>query len=496
MMPAEPEIRKFLAPFVKSESGQTLIVLSDSSVDRQGERIAPELIRKWANIGALPALIDHKHSIDAIVAVWKNLRAVEINGHTALVAEPDWLDDEYAQRVRKKVEQLVKKGLRVGVSIGAIPKESRFDKDGVREWVDAELVEASFVAIPANRNAGVWQASYDTAQIVLKGLGIEKEDEGEQIEKASPTLVALVADVMKELKVLKDFVNNSVEDQTVKDGVATIVNRILKTLAVVRDRLAQKDAEGAEMIEKAASKVTVTRRPWTAPKQSERENLPAWVFLDPEHKKYPVFEWRHLLNGGKERILNCNAVRVAIAYAGKYGHAAVKAKAERLYQRYCAKNAKKDIEIKLAKESVPIEEVDDYVENFQCPDCGDFEDFEDEWDETLLTEGDKMTEEEITVEAQVGEEKPIEEPKPEEGQPEEESKAVDVTLEKLAELIERVADRLEKIEEKLAKAEDEADADAPAEEEDEDGAQKSVVPVVEKSVSLSGLIVYRPIRKG
>jgi len=491
MMPVEePKLMKVLAPFVKGADGRTLIVLSDSSVDRQGERIAPELIKRWAEVEALPALVDHKHSIDSIVAVWKNFRAVEMGGHVALVAEPDWLDDEYAQKVRKKVEQLVKKGLRVGVSIGAIPKESRFDKDGVREWVDAELVEASFVAIPANRNAGVWQASYDAAEVIVKSLyGAE---DGSAVEtKASPTAVALIADAMKELKALKEFINNSVEDETVRDGVTTIVNRILRTLAVARDRILGKAEEGDTMVEKAVSKVTVTRRPWTAPKQSEREKLPAWVFLDPEHRKYPVFEWKHLLNGGKERILNCNAVRVAIAYAAKYGHRTVYNKARRLWERYCAKHAKKDVDAELAKEEVPVEQVDDYVEDFVCPDCGEAEDYEAEWDDNILNEeeGLDMPEDDVKVEAEVRPEEKVEDVKEEaepieEAQPEEtEQKSADVDIQKLAELIEQIRDRLERIEARLNEAEN----------EDEATEQKAVVPVVEKSEDRVGL-VYRPIK--
>ncbi len=504
MMPEQREdLMKVLAPFVKGADGRTLIVLSDSSVDRQGERIAPELIKRWATVDALPALVDHRHSIDSIVAVWKNLRAVEMGGHVALVAEPDWLDDDYSQKVRKKVEQLVKKGLRVGVSIGAVPKESRFDEKGVREWVDAELVEASFVAIPANRNAGVWQASYDAAEVIVKSLYGAEGDAAVET-KASPTAVALVADAMKELKALKEYVNNAVDDETVREGVATIVNRILKELAVVRDRLLGKAEEGDNMVEKAVSKVTVTRRPWTAPLQSQRKKLPAWVFLDPENKKYPVFEWKHLLNGGKERILNCNAVRVAIAYSAKYGDRTVYNKAKNLWQRYCARKSKKEIDVELAKDEVPTEEVDDYVEDFVCPDCGEFEDYEAEWDESILAQeaGDIPKDEEVEAEVQPEEnvEEKVEEPK-EEAEPVEEAeapaeaeapeqKSASVDIAKLAEVIEQIRDRLEKLEARLGAEKDEPSADA---DEEEGDAQKAVVPVVEKS-DAHRLIVYKPVK--
>lgn len=215
MMPDTPEILKFLAPFVKGEDGNTMIVLSDSSIDRQNERISSLLIRKWAEVERLPALVDHKHSIDSIVAVWKNIKAVEMGGNVALIAEPDWLDDDYAQKIRRKVEQLVEKGLRVGVSIGAVPKESQIVEDGVREWTDAELVEASFVAIPANPNAGVWQASLDLAKSM-------KEEENMD-DKTLSLLKEILERVEKIEKAVEEL--NVVEEDAVQKSVIPVVEK-------------------------------------------------------------------------------------------------------------------------------------------------------------------------------------------------------------------------------------------------------------------------------
>ena len=78
-------------------------------------------------------------------------------------------------------------------------------------------------------------------------------------------------------------------------------------------------------------KVRVTWKKWEAPPQSIRKELPKSYFLMPKKRLFPYKEWRGQLKGA----INCNALRVAIALAGFTNRPSIKAKAERLYKRYC-----------------------------------------------------------------------------------------------------------------------------------------------------------------
>ncbi len=145
----EPYKIELFMPVIKEASGKYIAVLSDNSCDRDDERVSKDCIEKMAkDNGYLVALCDHYNSVFMQVAEWTNKRVKVIDGHTALIAEPKF----YKSNPRAQIIQgMLDEGAKIGISIGAIVKE--YDEiDGKRLYTDLELLEASFVAIPANKH--------------------------------------------------------------------------------------------------------------------------------------------------------------------------------------------------------------------------------------------------------------------------------------------------------------------------------------------------------
>lgn len=144
-------------PVVKSSDGKYLAVLSDDSIDRDDEIIDKEaLIKILDNDGYTAILVNHENKIENQIGEWINKRIEDADGHTMLVAEPKfYLSNPKAQMIKSMLDE----GAKMGVSIGAIPKNAINKKcsDGRerKSYTDIELLEASFVAIPSNRHGRV-----------------------------------------------------------------------------------------------------------------------------------------------------------------------------------------------------------------------------------------------------------------------------------------------------------------------------------------------------
>ena len=155
----ERKIRKLWMPISKTVDGRLSGILSDTSIDRDDELMSKELLGKWANNKTLPALIDHKNQMSNWAGGWKNFEVIEKGMHSALKAEPFFFSDKanpMAQQVKKQIEEALENGLNPGISIGAIPlnsKDVNIDNKTYKMWTDAELVEATFTPIASNRNA-------------------------------------------------------------------------------------------------------------------------------------------------------------------------------------------------------------------------------------------------------------------------------------------------------------------------------------------------------
>lgn len=140
-------------PILKSNEGKYIGVLSDTSVDRDGEIVGEEALTKiMEDDGITIGLLDHENKILNQVCVWENKRLEKIDGHTALVAEPKFFESNPNATI---VKNMLDEGAKMGVSIGAIvldKKEEKIMDKTVTIYTDLEILEASFVAIPSNRH--------------------------------------------------------------------------------------------------------------------------------------------------------------------------------------------------------------------------------------------------------------------------------------------------------------------------------------------------------
>lgn len=217
---SSPKMIKIWAPFTKAADGDIQAILSDTSIDRENERMSKELIERWAeNVKAIPALANHKRDdFEKIVAVWTDAQLLKNGDHRALQMKPNFLSHPYAQMVKQIVSECIQHGYNPGTSIGAIPKNHRdLDENGlsIREYTEADLVEASFTPIQANPNAMTFMGiakSFDTEKIdcgdtisekqIMEGDNMEK-DKHEELEKRISELEAQLQQKDKELEELK-----------------------------------------------------------------------------------------------------------------------------------------------------------------------------------------------------------------------------------------------------------------------------------------------------
>lgn len=147
---------------ISKEGDNYRAILSDDSIDRDGEYISRQLIEKWAaQDGSLPLLADHDNTMDSFIGAWKDRKVIESqDGHVGLSMQPIFFSESAnpkAQRIKKQIDEALSFGLNPGVSIGFIPTDGYKAERGY-EHSDAEIVEASFVPVQSNRNAYAYRA--------------------------------------------------------------------------------------------------------------------------------------------------------------------------------------------------------------------------------------------------------------------------------------------------------------------------------------------------
>lgn len=131
-------------------------VLSDDSTDRDDEVVGKKALRKIEiDDKFIVGLVDHENKVFNQVCEWVNKRIERRNGHTAFIAEPKFfLSNPKAQQLKGMLDE----GASIGISIGAIIKDfemKEVDGKEKRVFTDLELLEASFVAVPANAHARI-----------------------------------------------------------------------------------------------------------------------------------------------------------------------------------------------------------------------------------------------------------------------------------------------------------------------------------------------------
>jgi len=165
------EITLWQPVFKSAENGKYMAVLSDTSIDRDGEVVGEDALKKIMEKdgpeGYLVGLMDHENKILNQVCEWTNKRLEKQDGHVALIAEPRFFESNDNAR---QIKGMLDEGAKMGISIGAIVKDKKEEKimgKSTTVYTDLELLEASFVAIPSNRHG--------QAMAVAKSFNIKQE---------------------------------------------------------------------------------------------------------------------------------------------------------------------------------------------------------------------------------------------------------------------------------------------------------------------------------
>jgi len=221
-------------PIMKAADGKYIAVLSDDSVDRDEEKLSKGCIEKLGyDDRYLAALCNHDNDVFMQVAEWTNRGVQEIDGYTALIAEPRF----YKSNPNAKIIQgMLDEGAKFGVSIGAIVK-SYDDIDDMRVFTELELLEASFVAIPSNRHG--------RALAVAKSFNNKKQSEVSTMDKEF-TKKDLDAAIDKKVESMK---NNFDKELALKDT----------EIAKLKDDLKKAEDEAEDKAEEAKTETDAAK---------------------------------------------------------------------------------------------------------------------------------------------------------------------------------------------------------------------------------------------
>lgn len=173
--------RELFAPVMKSAEGDYIAVLSDNSIDRDDEFVAASCIEKLGkDVGYIAGLVDHENSVLKMVAEWVNRKVINLDGHTALVAEPRFFKSNPNAMI---IQGMLDEGAKIGISIGAMVKD--YDEvDGRRRYKELELLEASFVAVPSNRHGHCMALCKSYKNREDKEMELTQKDVDSAVEKA------------------------------------------------------------------------------------------------------------------------------------------------------------------------------------------------------------------------------------------------------------------------------------------------------------------------
>jgi len=174
----------------KDQNGTFDVIISTEDTDRSGE-IVKQAGWELTNYKNNPIVLWGHDYYSLPVGVCTETYLTEKNGVPALGAKGVFLSADinpFAQQVRKLYEFGIGKGAGVGctTSVGFIPKE--FDENARNTITKAELLEFSFVPIPANQGVGpaagraltfeeAKELDLDVAGLRIKGLEFAETDD-------------------------------------------------------------------------------------------------------------------------------------------------------------------------------------------------------------------------------------------------------------------------------------------------------------------------------
>ena len=134
--------KKFIEATIQKEGDEIVIVATDETLDRHGEVIPMDSWDVSKFLSAPRLMVDHDHRVEKIVGRAENIQ---------LSAQRMTFTPKFhgLTQLSREVEEMVKKDFLNTVSVGFIPHGPQKDGDTGKN----ELIEISFVTVPANPNA-------------------------------------------------------------------------------------------------------------------------------------------------------------------------------------------------------------------------------------------------------------------------------------------------------------------------------------------------------
>jgi HK97 family phage prohead protease len=210
-------------------------ILSDNSIDRDNERMSKDLLIKWSNNPNkfIPMLMDHKNEIMNMVGQWTNPTVISNGDSHALAMTPKWFTSNPNAQI---VKGMLDDGANIGLSIGAIPKNSREYKSGdtsCKEWTEAELIEASLVPIGSNRNSFITIAKsfgFNNEEKTMKNEVLRKDLEAEPEAEAE-------AEVLEEPEAVEETEEEETEVEAEEEAEESVEKSLVAELALLRKEI-------------------------------------------------------------------------------------------------------------------------------------------------------------------------------------------------------------------------------------------------------------------
>jgi HK97 family phage prohead protease len=249
---------------MKKEGDNIVFIASDETLDRQGEVISLE---SWdlRNFKKNPVLlVDHEYKVENIVGTAKNIKIDKTQ--KALTFEPSF---HKITPLSQYVSEMVDKGELSTVSVGFMPIFPKKDGDKTRN----ELLEISFVAVPANPNATMILSAEQVA-CVKSFVDETVEKEGRTLSKKTrATMMDAVGAMSKAVETLNELITNA----DANDEAKSIIKSVKELKDVLEDdniETIEVDAETLETLVDDSEKLeTLTSDP-IKPEEVDEEKDP------------------------------------------------------------------------------------------------------------------------------------------------------------------------------------------------------------------------------
>lgn len=187
---------------------EKLVVASDSTVDRQGESIS---VDGWQleNFKKNPVILwGHDNSIPAIGTA-ENIGFKTISNKKSLVFKPKFHRKSEMSRL---ISDLYEDGVIPAVSVGFIPKEMDSDRT---TYTKQELLEISFVNVPANPNALTLAMKRGYSNEIIKSVLPDTDKVIIEAISEKSELLTKLNDLETQVKTLVDKVNKAEDKASV-----------------------------------------------------------------------------------------------------------------------------------------------------------------------------------------------------------------------------------------------------------------------------------------